>query len=212
MSPKKYVNHSGTDSEDSSDEMSSEDEDEAKMKGRAWTTNWCKWGHCKKEVREIDCLCCQEVDTISEEKFEGQNCVTQSEQFKTLCLNKFVLQNVLVGFHETRGDVLEKENEVRNKSLRFAAYKQFIWWIFHRLGKGNRCVIPSCVVWAIRTLYPEANGQYILFNEGEYRHWSCTNKRRKNKVLIKNIYNNLDLWVLISSSLFGFRSGCDVFG
>ena len=21
--------------------------------------DWCKWGHCKNEAREIDCLCCR---------------------------------------------------------------------------------------------------------------------------------------------------------
>ena len=26
--------------------------------------DWCKCGHCKNEAREIDCLCCREVDTI----------------------------------------------------------------------------------------------------------------------------------------------------
>ena len=26
--------------------------------------NWCKCGHCKNEVREIDCLCCRKVDAI----------------------------------------------------------------------------------------------------------------------------------------------------
>ena len=26
--------------------------------------DWCKCGHCKTEVREIDCFCCREVDTM----------------------------------------------------------------------------------------------------------------------------------------------------
>ena len=26
--------------------------------------DWCKCGHCKNEVREIDCFCCREVDTM----------------------------------------------------------------------------------------------------------------------------------------------------
>ena len=78
-----------------------------------------------------------------------------------------MLKNVLVGLHETRGDPLEKDGKLSNRSLRFVAYKQFIWWVFERLEKNNRRVIPSCVVWAIRKLYPEANGQYVRFNEGE---------------------------------------------
>ena len=143
----------------------SEDEDENQRRGNK---DLCKCGSCKNEIREIDCLCCQEVDAISEKKFENQNCITLATEFKTLCLEKFVLQNVLVGLHETRGDPLEKEKDLTNRSLRFAAYKQFIWWVFQRLGKGNRRVIPLWVFWNIRKLYPEENGQYVLFNEGEF--------------------------------------------
>ena len=78
-----------------------------------------------------------------------------------------MLKNVLVGLHEITGDPLEKENEIRNRSLRFTAYKQFAWWIYQSLGKGNRRVLPSCVLWKIRLHYPEANGQHILYNKGE---------------------------------------------
>ena len=35
------------------------------------TLDWCKCGSCHKESREIDCLCCEEMIAISEEKFEG---------------------------------------------------------------------------------------------------------------------------------------------
>ena len=84
-----------------------------------------------------------------------------------LCLNKTILKNVLVGLHETRGDPLENDKDLQNRSLRFAAYKQFIWWIFQHLGKGNRRVLPPCVVWSIRKLFPEADGQYTRFEKCE---------------------------------------------
>ena len=38
---------------------------------RIGNVNWCKCRCCKKEVREIDYLCCREVDAISDEKFKG---------------------------------------------------------------------------------------------------------------------------------------------
>ena len=41
---------------------------------RNGNVDWCKCGCCKKEVREIDCLCCTDVDAISDEKFE---CITK---------------------------------------------------------------------------------------------------------------------------------------
>ena len=62
-----------------------------------------------------------------------------------MCLNKTILKNVLVGLHETRGDPLENDKDLQNRSLCFAAYKQFTWGIFQDLGKGNRRVSVSCV-------------------------------------------------------------------
>ena len=90
-----------------------------------------------------------------------------SKQFQTLCLEKLVLKNVLVGLHEAKGDPPEKENEIKNRLSRFAIYKQFVWWIYQRLGRGNRRVLPSCILWKIREHYPRANGRYVLENEGE---------------------------------------------
>ena len=73
-----------------------------------------------------------------------------------------MLKIVFVALHEARGDPLEIENEIKNRPLRFAAYKQFVWWMFKRPGKGNRRVLPSSVLWKIRQHYSEANGQYVL--------------------------------------------------
>ena len=38
--------------------------------------DWCICRCCKKEIREIDCSCCQEVAAISDENFEGNQCIT----------------------------------------------------------------------------------------------------------------------------------------
>ena len=46
------------------------------------------------------------------------------------------------------------------RPLRFAAYKQFTWWIYQPIGKGNRQVIPSCVLWCIRSVYEERDGTH----------------------------------------------------
>ena len=32
---------------------------------------WCNCSSCVEETREIDCLCCSEIQAIEEEKFEG---------------------------------------------------------------------------------------------------------------------------------------------
>ena len=172
MQPYQYEPGNDNESPDSAsesdilpDELSSDDENDTNR--RSGNKEWCQCGTCKKEIFEIDCLCCQEVAATSDDRFASQKCITLSQQFKTLCLEKLALKNVLVGLHETRRDPLEKDGKLSNISLRFAAYKQFIWWVFQRLVKNNRRVIPSCVVWTIRKLYLEANGQYVRFNEGE---------------------------------------------
>ena len=54
------------------------------------------------------------------------------------------------------------------RSYRYAAYRQFIWWLYFRLGKGKRRVIPSCVIWTIRECFPESDGLYTLYNEGKH--------------------------------------------
>ena len=101
------------------------------------------------------------------EKFDenSMTCITESTELQTLCLNTAVLKNVLTGLRDARGDHLE--NVCSNLSLRYAAYKQFTWWVYKNLGKGNRRVIPSCVLWKIRDMFPEVDKQYVLYSEGK---------------------------------------------
>ena len=52
-------------------------------------------------------------------------------------------------------------------SLGPSGHKQFIWWVYQRLGNGRRRVIPSCVLWTILGTFPEENATYIPYNEGD---------------------------------------------
>ena len=70
---------------------------------------------------------CIEIPGFIKDKFEGKKCITLAHKFELLCLNKTILNSILVVLHETRGDPLENDKELHNRSLRFAAYKQFIW-------------------------------------------------------------------------------------
>lgn len=51
------------------------------------------------------------------------------------------------------------------QNYRYAAYRQYVWWIYKRLGRKKRKVIPSCVVSAIRKEFPEADGNYTGFRD-----------------------------------------------
>ena len=49
----------------------------------------------------------------------------------------------------------------------YVGYKQFIWWIYCRLGENKPRVIPSFVLWDIRGSFSEESGNYVPFCEGE---------------------------------------------
>ena len=49
--------------------------------------------------------------------FIGEKCVSNATEFKLLCLSRPVLKNVLVHFHEIRGDPLEKTASNRQVCL-----------------------------------------------------------------------------------------------
>jgi len=88
-------------------------------------------------------------------------CVTESQDFATLCLNPVVLKNVLVALNNVRGDnwnFSSPDQATEFQALRYAAYRQFMWWIFGRSGAKNRRVIPACVVHCIRQRFPKTDG------------------------------------------------------
>ena len=45
------------------------------------------------------------------------------------------------------------------------AYKQYSWWVYGRMSRGNRKVLPFCVVRAIRKRFPGKNADHVPFLE-----------------------------------------------
>jgi len=60
-----------------------------------------------------------------------------------------------------RFDILAEEPDYSTNTFRKAAYKQYYLWKYGKLGKGNRRVLPSCVVHAIRRHYPSPDGLHM---------------------------------------------------
>ena len=155
----------------SSDEESKESDVENTRKGN---TDWCSCDCCNVMTTEAESLCCKEANEILDNLFEGNKCVTFANEFKMVCLEKSVLGTNLATISIYTGEKFTHENS----NYRFSAYKQYISWIYGYLGKHARRVIPSCVVWAIRTKYPSEDGKYVPFNH--------------SKVYISEDYNSED--------------------
>ena len=58
---------------------------------------------------------------------------------------------------------------IRNyRSLRYAAYTQFTWWVYNKLGKGRRRTVPACVTHKIRKHFPkEEEEEYEGYHSGD---------------------------------------------
>ncbi|KAM7314871.1 P2X purinoceptor 7 [Ixodes scapularis] len=112
----------------------------------------CSCGHCVVMPTTRECLCCQEVSQVTAKA--GNKCITRHKDFFGAILNPVVLQ-IAYGMRAMElhdGELLRQRTA--HKKYRYVAYRQFSRWIWQRLGKGNRKVLPSCVIQAIRTAYP----------------------------------------------------------
>ena len=73
-----------------------------------------------------------------------------------------------------REDIFAEEassEEDINKSLRHAAYRQYVLWIHGRLQRDDRRVVPACCVNVIRNKYPSPRGHYTGFIPGRGIGW-----------------------------------------
>ena len=111
---------------------------------------WCICGRCRQMDLPVENICCQDA-----------KCITTYDHFHLLCLNHPVLTTAI----HSRCDIRADPIDYSPASYRKAGYRQFILWQDGYLGRGNRRVIPSCAVWAIRDWYPAPDGHYMGFKE-----------------------------------------------
>ncbi len=108
---------------------------------------WCQCGHCVVMPTQEENKCCTRV---------RRPCISRCNLFGQLVLDGNVLEIAM----RYREDVLVLNNDRNNEHFQHAAYRQYVLWQHGRLGRGNRRVVPSCCVVAIRTRYPSPNGVY----------------------------------------------------
>ena len=49
------------------------------------------------------------------------------------------------------------------ETCRWLAYTQFVYWVYGKLGRGVRKIVPACAVHKIRKTFPAPNGIYTGF-------------------------------------------------
>ena len=91
----------------------------------------------------------------------SRTCLTTTDVFETIVLNRDVLSVAIIH----RADVYSEDPVYAPNDYRKAAYRQWTLWRCGYLGRGNRRVVPACVVWAVRDKYPALDGMYLGFKE-----------------------------------------------
>jgi hypothetical protein len=117
---------------------------------RPFNVDWCICGYCidSQRMTDVERKCCRE-----------RHCVSRTKR----CQNMVTDNDVVTTAANTYNDVTVRKKELDNKTLRHAAYRNYVMWKYGHLGKNNRVVIPSCVVWLIRNKWPAADGVYTGF-------------------------------------------------
>ena len=89
-------------------------------------------------------------------------CITEHKSFEAVCLNRDVLWTALVNLADREDTYLPLRESVPNRTYRYAAYRQYTWWVHNRLGRHVRRVIPSCAVSRIQAEFEEESGEYTV--------------------------------------------------
>ena len=105
---------------------------------------------------------CVKMPTDDENKCCGRRiCITSNKKFDKICLDRDILEVSI----KYQADYRAEEITFHNNNFRKAAYYQFIMWRYGKLGRGNRKILPSCVVKMIRKDYPDSDEIYMGFRK-----------------------------------------------
>ncbi|XP_062523092.1 uncharacterized protein LOC134197757 [Corticium candelabrum] len=154
---------SSTEDADSTENLDGDNGRESTEDGeRVGNTEWCSCGTCGIMPTGKECLCCQEIDEL-DWMLHGLRCITQHEDFASVCLNGGVLRTAVVAMVDVRQNSITEPLTCR--LLKLTSYRQFTYWVHRKMGREVRRVILSCVVTSIRGHFPEETGEYIGFQE-----------------------------------------------
>jgi len=76
---------------------------------RLTDTRWCGCGCCHVMPKLVECVCCQEVDSLkSKADQQHVSCITMHDRFEAVCLLPDVLKAVLTVLHDVTASSLEE--------------------------------------------------------------------------------------------------------
>lgn len=123
-------------------------------------TNWCKCGNCVIMDTARECKCCHDIAEVCSRMEEiACDCIIQHPSFAVNCLNHYVLDVSYYEYIQNNGPL--GNDEPIHELYRHLAYRRFARFIWRRLGRHNRRILPACVVTAIRQKFPSQ--QYCGF-------------------------------------------------
>ncbi|XP_062574142.1 P2X purinoceptor 7-like [Saccostrea cucullata] len=143
---------------DTSDSMQSTGSEEKnsdieEFPNRLVNTDWCECGFCISMPTVDECICCKEIGAVQAETVTGDHqCITESPIFTANCLNRHVLYVSMYEYLQNVGPL--DDNQPPHEIYRYLAYRRFVRWIWHFLGKKHRKILPACVVTKIREAFP----------------------------------------------------------
>ncbi|XP_046857524.1 uncharacterized protein LOC124450917 [Xenia sp. Carnegie-2017] len=101
---------------------SSSSESEDKYIHRIGNVEWCECGFCVVMSTGRESICFQEVNNTDPLIHGDHICITQEEEFATVCTNEAVLKTAMVVYTHDIGPMPESEE---NEALRYTAYRQW---------------------------------------------------------------------------------------
>lgn len=76
--------------------------------------NWCQCTNCAVMPTLSECRCCLETQNVNL-LIADNGCITQHEDFETVCLNRAVLRAVLIMRNDVRGHNVDVQRDLDNK-------------------------------------------------------------------------------------------------
>ena len=96
-----------TEDEDAISDVS-DDDDKQQKEARTSNLLWCKCYRCSIMPTESECICCLEKDAVCQKMNSDVECITKHNSFFKVCLDKEVLEIIMVSIKEVIGEDLHE--------------------------------------------------------------------------------------------------------